>query len=156
MTLVLHGKSKTRQTWLIAIAVAMIAFAALAGAGTLLGNGNARAAGTVMYSSIPATLPGNVTSLAFEGTQASEFGDRVSFVAGSGTTLGSVTVVLSSWGCQAGFWQTGNCSTTPGATFTHPITLNLYQAGGTLPGALIATQTQTFAIPYRPSADALN
>ena len=153
MTLALHGKSKTRQTWLIAIAVAMVAFAALAGAGALLGAGDARATGTVMYSSIPAALPDNVVSLAFEGTQAKEFGDRVSFVAGSGSKLGSVTVVLSSWGCEAGAWYTGNCATTPGATFSHPITLNLYQAGGTTPGALIVTQTQTFAIPYRPSAD---
>ena len=44
MTLALHGKSKTRQGWLIAIAVAMVAFAALAGSGTLLASESARAA----------------------------------------------------------------------------------------------------------------
>ena len=50
MTLALHGKSKTRQGWLIAIAVAVVAFAALAGAGTLLGAGDARATGTVVVT----------------------------------------------------------------------------------------------------------
>lgn len=155
MTLAFHGKSKARQRWLIVIAVAMVALAAFAG-GTLRPSESARAAGTVMYSSIPAALPGNVVSQAFQATQASEFGDRVTFVAGSGSALGSVTVVLSSWGCQAGTWLSGDCSTTPGATFSHPVTLNLYQDGGSTPGALIAAQTQTFAIPYRPSADTIN
>ena len=51
MTLALHGKSKTRQGWLIAIAIAMVAFAALAGAGALLGGGDARATGTVVVTS---------------------------------------------------------------------------------------------------------
>jgi hypothetical protein len=46
--------------------------------------------------------------------------------------------------------------TTPGATFSHPITLNLYHSGTATPGAPIISQTQTFAIPYRPSADSTN
>ena len=47
----------------------------------------------------------------------------------------------------------------PGATFTTPITLNVYRAsstdsfGETTPGGLILTKTKTFTIPYRPSAD---
>jgi hypothetical protein len=65
-----------------------------------------------------------------------------------------VTVAMSSWGCQSGAWSSGDCATTPGATFTHPITLNLY---GVLPsgepGSLIASVTQSFAIPFRPSAN---
>jgi hypothetical protein len=46
-------------------------------------------------------------------------------------------------------------STTP--TWNHPITLNLYDVDNSganpAPGMLIATQTQTFAIPWRPEAD---
>ncbi len=120
---------------------------------------------TVLYSAIPAALPGNVSSLGFEATATREFGDRVQLLQPpytrvvvppvAGTVLVSkVTVVMSSWGCQTGGGFTHNCLTTPGATFNHPITLNLYQdgiAGSLLPGALIQSKTQTFAIPYRPS-----
>jgi len=72
-----------------------------------------------------------------------------------------VTVVLSSWACESGHWNSGDCVTHPGATFTQPITVNVYQAtAGSLPvtpptaGTLIATMTQTFTLPYRPSSDA--
>ena len=45
------------------------------------------------------------------------------------------------------------CVTTPGATFNEPITLNIYGVGANnAVGGLLATDTQTFAIPYRPSA----
>ena len=65
-----------------------------------------------------------------------------------------VSVLMSSWGCEDGGGTT--CVTTPGATFSHPITLNVYTRGvGDAAGALIATQTKTFAIPYRPSAEPL-
>jgi uncharacterized repeat protein (TIGR01451 family) len=38
------------------------------------------------------------------------------------------------------------------ATFNHPITLNVYSVDpGNSVGSLLATQTKTFAIPYRPS-----
>ena len=68
--------------------------------------------------------------------------------------LDTVTVLLSSWGCENGSWNLSNCITTPGATFDHPITLNLYNSTpgvGTGVGSLVATKTQTFSIPYRPS-----
>ncbi len=119
---------------------------------------------TVLYSAVPAALPGNVSSLGFEATATREFGDRVQLLQSSYSGRGAppvqgtkVTVVMSSWGCQTGGWPTNNCLTTPGATFNHPITLNLYQdgtQGSLLPGALIQSKTQTFAIPYRPSASA--
>jgi len=45
--------------------------------------------------------------------------------------------------------------TTPGATFSQAITLNLYNVGsGGSVGSQIATKTQTFNIPYRPSTSA--
>jgi hypothetical protein len=45
----------------------------------------------------------------------------------------------------------------PGATYNVPITFNIYDvAAGNTVGTLIATKTQTFAIPYRPSADLVN
>ena len=54
------------------------------------------ASGAEMYSSIPATLPGNVPSQPFEAQQTSEFGDRVKFAVGTGGRVRSVTVVMSS------------------------------------------------------------
>jgi hypothetical protein len=125
-----------------ALAAAVIAFPAAA------------AGPTVVYDNTPHPLPGNLVSWAFEATGASEFGDRVGLAAGGPRRAATVTVVMSSWGCQAGYWYSGDCVTAPGATFTHPITLNVYSVGaGSAPGALLGTVTQTFAIPYRPSAD---
>src|SRR4051812_12414759 len=72
--------------------------------------------GTAEYSSIPSVVPGNVPSEAFEAQSAREFGDEVSLAPGGGT-LQSVSVVMSSWGCESGHWDHGDCSTTPGATF---------------------------------------
>lgn len=99
---------------------------------------------------------GNVPSQAFEATSTSEFGDRITF-AGSARELERVTVSLSSWGCGSGHWYDATCVTRPGSTFTHAITFNIYAAGtGATAGALIATRTQTFKIPLRPSTDAVN
>jgi hypothetical protein len=109
-----------------------------------------------VYNSIPNPAPGNYPSQAFEATSTSEYGGQVTL---TGTTRNDpmVTVVMSSWGCESGSWNLGTCVTTPGSTFSEPITLNLYQVGGSNePGSLIATKTQTFNIPYRPSADNIN
>lgn len=128
-----------------ALAAAVIAFPAAA------------AGPAVVYDNTPHPLPGNLVSWAFEATGTSEFGDRVGLAAGGPRLAASVTVVMSSWGCQTGYWYSGDCATAPGATFTHPVTLNVYAVGaGNAPGALLGTATQTFAIPYRPSADPVN
>lgn len=136
-----------------------LVLAVICGAATILG-ASAVTADVIGYSSIPATLPGNVPSVGFEATSSKELGDQIGLLGVGARTVTSVTVIMSSWGCQSGSW-TGSptsCVTTPGATFSHPITLNIYGVtpSGTLPGALIATKTQTFAIPYRPSADPVN
>lgn len=112
------------------------------------------AQGVTVYNNIPTPLPGNLASLGFEATSTSEFGDRVKFSTGTGGDLLTATVTMSSWGCESGTWSQENCVTTPGATFSHPITLNIYEVGvGNEPGDLIGSVTQTFNIPYRPSTD---
>ena len=78
-----------------------------------------------MYNSIPNAVPGNVVSQAFQAQQTSEFGDLVTLDAG-GRSVSSVDVEMSSWGCESGSWSTNDCVTSHGATFSHPITLNLY------------------------------
>src|SRR5881392_4446377 len=116
----------------------------------------AAAQGPYIYNDIPNTLAGNYPSQPFEAQSASEFGDRLAFT-GVARKLTTVTVTMSSWGCQSGHWYSGDCVTPSGATFTHPITINVYAVGsGNQPGALLATKTQAVAIPYRPSADLVN
>lgn len=110
------------------------------------------ASSSVNYNNIPKPLPGNLVSEAFEAQSVSEFGGQVSL---AGTLLKHpiVTVIMSSWGCQAGHWYSDDCVTASGATFSLPITLNIYAVNGdNSPGTKIATVTKTFNIPYRPSA----
>jgi hypothetical protein len=110
----------------------------------------------VTYNSVPNNLPGNMPSVGFAATSTTEFGDSVTLDAGP-RNADSVTVVMSSWACESGTWFNGDCSTTKGATFSHAITLNLYEVLPSgepdVPDGLLVTKTQTFAIPFRPSAD---
>jgi hypothetical protein len=111
----------------------------------------------IVYNSIPKNLAGNYPSQPFQAQQTSEFGDIVSFAPGTTSNLKQVTLVMSSWACQAGTWNGGDCATTPGARFTVPITLTVYNvAGANSLGTVIASSTKNFKIPYRPSADPTN
>jgi hypothetical protein len=102
-----------------------------------------------IYDSIPAPLPPNVPSLGYQATQTSEFGDLIQF-GGASRALTQVTLVMSDWALASTYG-----SSSP--TWNHPISLNLYNVDNSganpAPGTLIATQTQTFAIPWRPEAD---
>ncbi len=107
----------------------------------------------VVYSNIPSTVPSNLPSDGFEATSTSEFGGLVSLGPGPRSNP-VVEVLMSGWACQSGTWFGKNCSTTPGAKFSEPITLNIYDVGpGNSVGSLVYSDTQTFEIPYRPSAD---
>jgi hypothetical protein len=114
-------------------------------------------AGTVAYDAVPSPFPGSWPSVSFHASRADEWGDHVRLTAAG--TLDRVTVGLSSWACEndATRERTEACVSTPGATFSHPITLNLYEVDATGPdpalGALIASRTTTFQIPFRPSWD---
>lgn len=121
----------------------------------------ATVADPVIYDSTVEPNPGNLASQSYEATATAEFGNQITF-GGTARVLNDVTVQMSSWGCQSGNWSTyatAPCVTAPGATFTEPITLNIYSVGPanaygpSTPGGLIISDTQTFAIPYRPSAD---
>jgi hypothetical protein len=118
-------------------------------------SGALAAGGTTVYDATLSPLPGNLPSEAFQATQTGQFGDQVP-LAGTARRLNSVTVTMSSWACQSGGGAT--CVTTPGSTFSMPITFNVYNVGGDgqTVGSLIATRTQTFSIPFRPSSDAVH
>ncbi len=126
--------------------------------GTMTSAGASPGGGRIAYSSlVPLTTP-NVASLGPEAYSFSQLGNEVTV--GSdfhGQAITTATLQMSSWACQSGGWtaSTGPCVTTPGATFSWPITLNIYNPpapGSDTPGPLIDTVTQTFAIPYRPSS----
>lgn len=116
---------------------------------------------SIAYNAMPfGVVNCNNPSLGFEATQTNEFGDRVA-LAGTNRTLVSLKVLFSSFACSdSGHWNTGNCVTSaPNATFTHPITANIYEvadcSGTPCPGNLLASVNQTKTIPYRSSADAV-
>ena len=114
-----------------------------------------------IYNSIVVNNKGKTSSAiaseGFECCSTKEFGDGLVFTK-AGSHLTRISVVLSSWGCESGFWNTDNCLTTPGSNFKEPITVNVYSvttspSGAPAPGQLIATKTNDFFIPYRPSAN---
>ena len=111
---------------------------------------------SVMYDSLVSPLPANLPSVGAEANAFDEFGNEVTFSSGSGRQLTSVVVTMSSWGCMSGHWYSHDCATPAGSTFSEPITLNIYDppasASPSTPGSLIKSVTQTFHIPYRPSA----
>lgn len=102
----------------------------------------------VAFDSIASPFPANMPSYGLQAYQLTDLGDRVKLAADTPRQLRGVTVAMSSWACESGTWSTSDCVTTPGATFTHPITLNIYKADGT---TLLATKTQTFTMPFRPT-----
>ena len=135
------------------LAVAVIGAMTLAAAGPATAGSSASSGGSAGagYNAIPSKVSGNVPSVSFEGAPAKEFGDQVDLGKKS-RKLDSMSVLLSSWGCETGnYFPTGNCQTTPGATFEVPITFTIYDESG-VEG--LAEKTATITVPYRPSASA--
>jgi hypothetical protein len=110
------------------------------------------------YDTTISPNPVSLPSEGFEATSTSEMGQQVAFSAGTSRSLSNVVVDMDSWACQTGDWTNGPggstpCTTTPGATFSQPLTLNIYNVGpSNAVGTLISTVTQTFNIPYRPTS----
>jgi hypothetical protein len=111
------------------------------------------AAGTASAQTIYDNLHGNlsdVPSVGFEATSTSEFGGQVEF-ARTARIDPTVTIVLNSWACQ-NLKGEAECETTPGSTFTWPITLNVYDVEeNNEPGPKIASMNEEPTIPFRPS-----
>jgi hypothetical protein len=92
----------------------------------------------VVYDSTTTPLPGDMpASEGFECCGNSELGNQISF-SGTARELHSVVVTMDSWGCGVTggtpSWYppgptAGLCVTTPGTTFSEPITLNIYAVG---------------------------
>lgn len=142
------GKIPLRAARVTVLVLALGAFSALTA-------GAASASPEVVYNYLPSPTPGNVVSLGFEATQTAEFGGQIE-LAGTARKNPKVTVLMSSWACQTGTWNNFNCKTTAGAKFNVPITFKISEVGpGNSQGAVLATGSKTFAIPYRPSANTM-
>jgi len=118
-----------------------------------IGHKSVFAASSTIYNSLPEPTPGNVPSVGYEATSTSEFGGQVQF---SGTERFDpmITILMSSWACESGTWNGKNCVTSEGATFSQEVTINVYNVGvNDAVGSLVVSKTETFQIPYRPSAD---
>jgi hypothetical protein len=142
------GKIPARSRAVVAALMAACAVLALTAAAA-----SAMVSYTPIYNNLPAPLPGNVPSEAFEATSTSQFGGEVEL---AGPTLNStkVTVAMSSWACESGGAEDGSCVTASGAKFSWPVTLHIYTPGvGDSVGTQIASLTKTFKMPYRPSAN---
>jgi hypothetical protein len=116
--------------------------------------------GTTLYDSIVlynGKTGDNLSSEGFECCQVDEFGDAVNLT--QSDTATKVSVVMQSWACASGSWYAHNCSTPkPPTKFAEPITLSIYRVVldtnmNPQPGTLLAQQTKTFMINYRPSAN---
>ncbi len=114
------------------------------------------AATAVVYDSIPESQPASYPSLGFQAQSTWEFGDHVR-LGGGNRVLSQITIGMNSWACESGTWNV-NCVTSEGSTFTHPVTLTVYNAdlstGTPVPGDVIASVTNDVVVPFRPSADA--
>jgi hypothetical protein len=131
------------RTSVVAILIVIGVLAAVAGT----------ASAGVIYNNVPTPFPGGMNSQPFQAQQTSEFGGQVQF-AGTQRARPTVTVGMSSWACQSGNWHENDCVSAMGAKFSEPVTLKIYAVGaGNVPGAQLATVTQTFQMPYRGSAN---
>ena len=127
------------RQWGVTAIVAAVCLVLAASAGAV--------APSVVYNATTSTLPPNVASLGYEATSTSEFGDHVN-LAGTDRLLSGVTVTMSDWALYSDY-STDARYAGNSATWSHPITVNIYSSSL----ALLATRTQLVTIPWRPAAD---
>jgi hypothetical protein len=129
------------------VGLAVLVTALVFGAGAAFGSAR------FVYKNIPTSLPGNTVSQGFECCQTSEFGGQVKFPENTPRRNPTIKIGLSSWACVGGEAEGNNCFTPAGSKFNQSVTLNVYQVGpSNSVGTEVITKTQTFSMPYRPSA----
>jgi hypothetical protein len=129
---------------LTAAIIAAVAISAMTAAG---------ASAKVVYNSVPKPLPGNLPSIGFQCCQMKEMGGQIGFPASTARRNPTVEVIMSSWACEKGGAEDNTCQSPAGFTFPEEVTLNIYEVQGTKEvGPKVGTLTQTFQMPYRPSA----
>jgi hypothetical protein len=126
---------------------------AAAAASAAIGAASASATLPTNYDNFPSPLPGNAVSEAFQATQTGQFGGQIELAGTIGAKTAAITVGMSSFACQEGTWNAGNCRSSGTARFEWPVTLRIYTVGvANALGTQIAQVTKKFKMPYRPSA----
>lgn len=98
-------------------------------------------------------------SWGFEARSTNEFGDQVFLKASTPRTLDSLKVLFHSYACSdSGHWDgVGGLCVTTKSTYPVTITASIYAADTSnspaTVGALLARETLSFDLPYRPSAN---
>ena len=82
------------------------------------------------------------------------YGGMVEFTHRPGVLKG-LTAQVDSFTCEHGTYNLENCYTAhPSKKFSYELTASVYEVGaGNEPGDLVATSTEKFKIPYRPTTD---
>lgn len=134
----------------------------VAGAGALalmvLGTGAASATEVVYnnFNTVPSTVNGKANtdtySQDFEGFP---FGGMVEFPRARDNVIKSLSFQVDSFACEHGVYSLENCYTTRNKKFKFELTASIYKVGaGDEPeGAAIATASQVFKVPYRPTTN---
>jgi hypothetical protein len=111
-----------------------------------------------VYSNLK-TVPGEVNGLPNQDTYSAApfefpFGGLVQFSPRPGV-IRSLTAEVDSFTCEHGSYIYENCYTgDPGRRFSYTLTAHIYEVtAGDEPGALVASSTRKFKIPYRPSTN---
>ncbi len=113
---------------------------------------------TVVYSNLN-TVPATVNGHPNEDTYSAApfefpFGGMVEFTHRPGT-IKSLTAQVDSFTCEHGVYNLENCYTAHSSRkFSYELTASIYEvAAGEEPGAVVASSTATFKIPYRPTTN---
>ncbi len=116
-------------------------------------NVNAQSGAAVVYNALPNVIPqrSSFPSLGYEATATSEFGDSIQ-LGGTNRILNKVTVTMVDW-AKFSDYSANPAYASNNATWSMPITLNVYSNNAGAKGQLLATTTQTFSIPWRPESD---
>lgn len=103
---------------------------------------------------MPESRTDNPVSLGYAATGTTEFGSQIALGNEGGVVNPEVEVLMSVWSCELGEWNSGCITTNNTNTFDAELTLNVYEVGfENSVGASITSVTETFALPFRPSAD---
>jgi hypothetical protein len=147
---------------IVALVGAGVAYAYFTSTGSGTGSANVGTASNLkiaqlapIYDSIASPVPAGGWSLGFDATSTTELGGAVNLA--SSAPLNDVVVLMDSWACEAGSGTTCVTTAGPGDTFPVSMTLTIYSDVSPATTAnVLATDTQLFNIPFRPSADNAN
>jgi hypothetical protein len=137
----------------------LAAFILVLGCTALLAGNASALTPEVAYNNLN-TVPGTVNGHPDTDTYSQDFegfpfGGMVETVNTNSRVIKTLTVQLDVFACEHGVYSLENCYTIhPSKKFTQEWTVDLYEVGaGNAEGALVASSTAIFRLPYRPTTE---